>query len=242
MAPKYDEAVYMYQCYGDSNLLLLLYRPYIDQYFNLLTKGIIDFRNKDLLSFIRCFFSDTETKQAIDSGRLNTNIKKQLMQKTEEIMQAVNDLDEEDIWHELFLLLLVCAKKYVNKGASFHHYIKKCYIFDLYRFIVQKLKTIKNISSISYYDFKQDSYQWLSKENEQDLDDPMWLEGTKSGRYFKDLSYSERYTLVQFYMHKKTDKEIAKQLNMHPQTIYKIRKRAKEKLERGLTSCAMKLS
>lgn len=257
MKPE-DYLVQAYQQTGECSELLSNYHNFIGKYYNMFKTGQIDFKNYDIRRFLACFIPEKDMVQNLCRGKFHS---RETIYKAQQVLRnisiAFDDYDPQEIYNELVIIFLECAKDYKEIGAGFSHYIYHVYRYRLKKYIDIKMydchdantgeyrdiyctiddRQLDSILELKYYDNPLN----LEVDEHTDLNNLLWLNGVSCGELFKDLTYNERYILVKAYEDGMDDKEIARLNGFHHRSIYRIRKRIiehfREKRIRGEIKC-----
>lgn len=238
-----DELVLQYQETGNSEPLVKQYSNFINKYHKLFTTKQIDFSNYDIRRFLACYIKEKEIIKDLCREKYHSKKAiKQAYKVLDIISKAFEDYSEEDIYHELLIPFLSCAKQYKQKGKSFNRYLYHTYRYKLKKLIDEKLFDATDRYNLNYcdmyykcervpfYDLVADKPYPVEIDNNMDLNNILWLSGSVGDDIFKNLTYMERYILVKAYEESLTDIEIARLTGYHPRSIYRIRKRIKKYL------------
>ncbi|WP_067923670.1 sigma-70 family RNA polymerase sigma factor [Alicyclobacillus shizuokensis] len=231
-----DELVLRYQQTGDCAGLIEAYRPYIEKFQRMFLTGDIDFGNYDIRRFLACYISDKETVRSLCRGKYHS---KQAIQEAyrvlEKIRRVFDGYESDELFHELLIPFLTCARCYEPSGKTFSQYLYSCFRYRLKRLIDERL--LDTNGEMAYWDMHEPASEAL--EDELDLDRPeymdpsepvdlhslLWLNGTLCGDTFRDLTYTERYILVKAYEDGLDERAIAQLTGLHHRSVYRIRKR-----------------
>jgi RNA polymerase sigma factor (sigma-70 family) len=238
----HDKLVKIYQETGQCSELIEAYQHFIGKYHKMFTTGQIDFSNYDIRRFLACYISNKEIVRNLCRGKYHS---KEAIQRAYRVLNRISKVfegyEKEEVYNELVIVFLECARSYQDVGKGFHRYLYKCYRYRLKKYIdakafdyvddeIGEYKDMYHADDLIPYEESLEA-QHLDKplnieiDEKMDLNNILWLNGIVCGDLFKELSYAERYVLVKAYQDGLDDKEIAKLTGFHPRSIYRIRKR-----------------
>lgn len=231
-----DEYVLHYQSTKDAAPLLAQYEQFLNKYYQLLAKQVIDYHNYDIRCFIACYIKEEET---IKDLRASGHYKKQTMESAQLVVQQlhskIRSYQSKEIYHELVIPFLQIASIYQPIGVGFEKYAYKTYKYHLKRHLDEIKWDVLDSRNLLYLDEKDEEH-WeeeievidaLSYQERpmSDLLAPDWIHGDLAEAPFDQLSSHERFVLVRYYDEGWTDKEIARKLPYHPKSIHRMRAR-----------------
>jgi RNA polymerase sigma factor (sigma-70 family) len=242
-----EELVRYYQETGQCEELIQAYQNFIQKYHDMFVTGVIDFTNYDLRKFLACYIDNKDLVRSLCRGKFHS---REVIVKAHEVLRrirkAFTGYEPDEIYHELLILFLECAKNYEDIGKNFSGYLFHSYRYHLKRWIDNRLldaidetnETYKESLEINDDDSIEDSMEItyvnrpfkVDVHEQMDLNNVLWLNGIVCGELFKDFTYTERYILVKLYQDHLSVKEIAQLTGLNPFSIYKIRRRLVSKL------------
>jgi DNA-directed RNA polymerase specialized sigma24 family protein len=247
-----DSLVRHYQETGECEQLVQTFHNYLMKYYKLFTAGEINLDNYDLRKFLCCFIKNEQIRKELIRGKYQTkNAISQAFHTVQYIRRAFNgyetykqshkDYPFDEVYRELVIIFLDCAKRYKDQGKSFKRYLYHAYRYHLKDFVNSKLfdganKSSKYVDMYASNDLKPldeaidkesyDNHYPFEIDKHTDLSSNiLWLNGINCNELFEDLSYIERYILVKAFLDNKSDKEIAQLTGLHPLSVYRIKKR-----------------
>lgn len=232
-----------FQQSNNSEALLLQYQPFINKYMMLFTSSTIPFKYYDIRYFLSFYLKDKEDMRSLRRGKYHSKEDISNANRiTTYLKQAFEGYEDEEIYHELIIPFLECAKRYKFEGRTFNAYLYRTYKYALMRHINSLLFNRFTIQDVSMQTPEQSILDQLSEKEEEpqlkiELDDllslnhPLWLAGVDTKEPFKQFTREERLILVKYYMEKNTDKEIGRLVGRNRRSINRSRLRAIRKLE-----------
>ncbi len=238
-----EDLVLHYQLNNTPDDLLEKYDQFLRKYVRLLSKGSVDFANYDTRRFIACFISDKEVVTNLCSAEEKTE---ETRNQVYEVVGTLRGLFRKntpcELYNELVILFLEAARDYKEVGSDFSHYLYSVFRYKVKRMIDSRMHDCLDEGYAEYRDrFYSDDDRGIDtiientyyhdplniRVNEFDEleDNVLWLNGVSCSDLFKQLSYTERYVLVQAYEKGLSDKEIARVNGLHHRSIYRIRRR-----------------
>ncbi len=233
-----EECVMIYQNTKESDLLVEQYKNFINKYVSLFWNDAIDFSNYDIRCFLSIYIEDKKIRSNLRRGKYHSGETKKSAYKVLQYLKfKLRRHSREDLYSELLIPFLDCAKTYKNKGKGFEKYLYVVYKYELKRHLDEiKLDAMdehgviyKSILLGSEWDY-EDLPDNLITQNDFDLqlNHPLWIHGNRSSKPFSSLKSHERYILAKYYYEGYTDKEIARMLPYNPKSIHRIRMRLKK--------------
>lgn len=253
-----DQLVFNYQ-QGDSasgEELLTLFAgsssciqedSYLGKYYRILRSGHVLLADKDTRSFLGMYISNEQTRKhflSFSNSQKSREIGSYLLTTVRELYEPISD---EDLQQDLILLFLQQAMRFEKKEKHIYFtgylynsyryalriYLEKTYgyIFEEKEFELYEDDTYEDING----DFDIDERDWIETPRlsfEQDGEfGNSWVRGLTCHPLFLVLTPIERIIISQWYVERKTDKDIAEMIGMNETTIFHKRKRAIEKLK-----------
>lgn len=230
-----DHPVLEYQITDDPSKLIQQYQNFLNKFHRMICYNTIDFKNYNIRYFLSCYIYDKAIRKELLRGKYHTQRAKQEANKVlQMIRHKLRNHNDTEIYHELLLPFLYCAKRYKQMGVGFNRYIYKTYRFVLIRHL-NSIKWDALDMEPSYHtyimqDTQREEYQEkkpkdIILDERFELTDPRWIHGKQSEAPFSLLKPHERYILVKYYYEELTDREIARLLPYNPKSIHRIRMR-----------------
>lgn len=221
-------------------------KAFIGKYFSLIRYGKINFDDRDTRRFIALYIKNPETRKKLIPFYQYREVKAEAIKELEEnVIKPLSIISDEDLLQDLRLLLLMLAKRFRKKRRKVNF---AGYLYNSYRY------ALKNYLDKAYLKREEplfDLWRWLLHIQDDRLEDqeslivvddlidfkgPMiqvdedlgnnWVRGLTCGEEFKRLNPLQRLILKLHYDEKVTDGNIADRLNMHINTIFRLRKKA----------------
>lgn len=220
----------------------------IGKYFNLLKYGGIKFRNKDTRRFIRLFMTDDTYKKEMIRGYQYSDTKKAARKVVQNINNRMEAFSDKEILHDLSLIILQLAHRYTKRGSrnNFCAYVISCYHFYLFRYYKHIFRDIiysNRIEPLEDYvdennevDIDSIYEDDLYFENEEDQLGFNWILGKTASHPFDKLNQFERTILNLYDNEGYTYQQVADYMGYHKDTIYKRRRKIKDKLKKAIES------
>ncbi|QHW35836.1 hypothetical protein GZH47_33635 (plasmid) [Paenibacillus rhizovicinus] len=253
-----DELIKAYQASGKSDDLVAAYKYFILKYYMLFRKKHIDFENYDIRQFMSCYIRNPEHVKSLRRGPKyqSAEARAAAYRMLSLIVKVFEDYDwaripldyrdseikdfipYDDLYNELVMIFLGCAKDYVDQGAGFQRYVYKTFRYRLKHHIDAKMYDASDSSStysdmmqagqrVPFVDSLMDTIEnplQLDPDIQDDLNNENWFNGYGNGDLFKDLSYMQRRVLVKYYECGYKDKDIARDIGYNPVYIGKVRR------------------
>lgn len=256
-AQPIDRAIMDFQILGKSDQLIKLFEPLLQQYVRLLYYQKIDYSSRQIRYFISYFMSDKEHRRQI---RGNLFVSKQCREEAKRIVQSLGRgfgyEYEEEVLHELLLVLLKMAKDYQESGSGFEGFVYTYYSRYLKTYLISedmKRSRAEPLLFARQYKYFQDEQEVLIHQSifedeyfstEEEDDDLQWfrLLNGQDDSVFAGFTTVQRRILIMYYLDHKTDSEIAKEMAMHPGSVQRSRRKMYKKLWEQLKEGALKCS
>lgn len=223
-----------------SAYLLSRFFPLIKKYMSLIRHGQIDFNDIEMKQFISLFIDDINLKRALGRKKQSTAFKAGIYKNFNFILETYGALPDEDIMSDLQLCFLALCKRYKQVGKNFCAYVYNSYRYEVARHIKNFIKNPINVQykMLHYEDCMNGEediladlqYEDTYYENETDLPDNTWINGTECSEPFKKLSTIQRIIIVKYYLEDWNDRQIAEFTGLHINTINQKRRLATEHL------------
>lgn len=145
------------------------------------------------------------------------------------------NIEYEDYAMEVITLFMKLVSRYRNTGGlKFSFYLKRSFHYNL----LQNLKKYTFLNKVDTYSYKFNlSIQELSlfEDVENKIDEPStidcnWIFELPNTR-FKNLNNIQRQIILEYYINKNTDSQLAQKFGLCRATINRIRKKAKQNIQ-----------
>lgn len=256
-AQPIDRAIMDFQVLGKSEELISLFEPLLRQYVKLLYYRVIDYQSRQIRYFISYFMSDKEHRRQIRSNHFVSQACKEDAKRIAYTLHRNFRYEyEEEALHELILVLLKMAKDYQESGSGFEGFVYTYYSRYLKTSLTSedmkrsRAEPLLFACSYNYFEDEQQVFihssifedEYFSTEAEDD--DLQWLRllNGQDDSAFAGLTTIQRRILIRYYVDKKTDSEIAKELAMHPGSVQRSRRKMYKTLWEQLKKGALKCS
>lgn len=262
-----DNLVAIYQKSFDSNAtkkekeeadkaaqtLIESFAPFFYKYLMLITTGDINWDDYEQRLFISMFMETPYHRSLLYSKkRIDKDAKNAISQRFNFIKETYGNYEEDYILTDLHMLFMILCKRYQKGDRSFCCYLYNVYRYEVFRHIQKLLRNPLNIHyrSVSYDEefptlvmiaYECDMEERLTT-TEQGLPSISWIFGQNCSDEFKTLTPLERKIISKYYIEKKTDKQISRELGIHINTCNNRRHRALKKVAEasGLKSSDIK--
>lgn len=185
---------------GSSEALIEAFGPILGKYFRLFTVGIWDVYDEEIVEFLSML------------GKAD------MEQTSEWLVRALACYEYSEIYHELILMLLLTAKKYMNIAYNFR-YVAKQRVLELIQ------------DPITYYNLVQlDGLASELTTTDKEEINASWVNGLSAGDGFEKLSSLERAVIKYIYHDGLGEAVAAKKLHMSVRQLRRYKKRAKDTL------------
>ncbi|MFE9081959.1 sigma-70 family RNA polymerase sigma factor [Bacillus mobilis] len=255
-----DKQVLLYQQTGISESLVKEYENFLNKYYTLLTKDVINFKNYDIRCFLACYINNKGIiKNLKDGGFYSQESIKQAYKALNYLKWVFRNHTKDELRAELLIPFLLCARHYKPQGSSFKKYIYVSYKFNLKRLIDSMNQDLLDHKDMIYQnnytdqnnekgleetlnklESKNPSILEIEMSTGSELNHPSWVHGDVSQFPFNKLKSHERYILAKYYYEGYTDKEIARMIPYHSKSIHRIRKRIQMQLQDMLSKGELK--
>lgn len=223
-----------------SEFLLNRFSPLFKKYMSLMRHGQIDFNDTEMKQFISLFIDDKSLKRALGRKKQSTEFKAGIYKNFNFILETYGTLSDEDILSDLQMCFLTLCKRYKQVGKNFCAYVYNSYRYEVARHIKNFIKNPINIQYkiLQYEDCINGDvdmkinlcYEDKYLDEESDLPDYKWINGTECSYIFKDLSTIQRIIIIKYYLEDWNDRQIAEFTGLHINTINQKRRLAVEHL------------
>lgn len=237
-----EEIVLTYQRYHNSNIIeeelmskeaadILRHRfsPLLKKYLSLVKYGQLDFNDIEQKQFVTLFMDDISLKRALGRKKQSNDFKSAIHSKFNFVPETYGKKSEEDILSDLYLCLLIIARRYKQTGKNFCGYIYNVFKYEVSRFIKDYTK---NPGNISYKNFQYEDCMNGNTDNQMKaiyednyyetvtgLPDLTWIKGQHCGDAFNPLTDTQRKILIKYYLEDFNDKQIADMLGTYVSVI-----------------------
>jgi len=253
-----DDLVLEYQQTGNSQPLIDSYRNYILKYYKMFRYKIIDFDNYDIRRFLSCYIRSKDITRNLRRGPKYH--KSETIAAAYRVLQRIsrvfdgyelfdppsdNEMPYDELFSELVMVFLECARDYKEQGVGFKRYLYKTYRYRLKKHIDSKLFDAGDAERGGYKDaffskkivpFSEEIINRteqplpIRQELHADLNNENWFLGYGCGEPFKSMTYRQRRILVEYYECGYSDKEIARSIGLNPVYIGQIRRELVQRL------------
>jgi DNA-directed RNA polymerase specialized sigma subunit len=231
-----EDLVLEYQQTGDSSNLVKQYENFLNKYVSMIWYDTIDYTNNDIRYFLACYTEDTDISKSLCRKKYQSKEARTYAYKT---LQAIRFKLRKHAWEEIFnevmIPFLQCAKVYKQMGSNFGRYLIKVYKFKLQKHLSLLKNDMIDRQNVRFKDFWMDEQEWEETESSlqytiemslgRELSHPNWIHGEQSTGPFEELKPHERFILAKYYYEEHTDKEISRMLPYNPKSIHRIRMR-----------------
>lgn len=248
--------------------LFEIFEEFIERYVELLKEGNYNLYNYSVKRFISFFIHDKKSKKAIDQHYHKPGVRADVEKAVKLIKGIFSFYDEEDIRNDLFIVFWTLCRRYKDKRPSFHNYLKMCFHYEVlsyYRPLIKNSSVNNPYNHISLEE--SETYEHQGIEMEMSLNDTNkyisikrteeikvkdrssvyedenlnanWITGITCSPEFSVLTNYERNLLIESFVKKKTDQEIADKYGLSRATINRRKQAAKEKLAQELMKSNM---
>ena len=245
------------ECEHAGAILLQKFSPLFKKYINLLKSGEINFDNAEQRLFLALFIDDIKLRKALYSQKhIEREYKNLISQKFNFVVETYGRLDYEEIQTDLYIIFFTLAKRYKKTTRSFCCYVYNTIRYEVFRLVQKYTKNPANIHyrNLSYEALAEENPGFLYTENSEDdfegnigfnsngMPTAEWFRGDACSEIFAVLTPMERKILSMYFLEKRNDSQIAKDLGIHVNTANQKRHKAIEKLASrvGLTKSDVK--
>lgn len=231
-----------YQEGHDGEELLSKFNNFLNKYHQLLYHGVIDFNNYDIRSFLSCYLKDKEERSSLLKGKYHSTQDVTNGYKISKyLQQAFKNYSAAEVFHELVIPFLECAKRYKDMNKGFASYLYNSYRYELVRHInsilFQRFNEIYPLNhDVNFEIILEEDMDRLQIDMDDDLvlNHPEWLSGKTAEPPFQQLTRQDRLILIKYYMEDYTDKEIGRLVGRHRKSINRTRLRVVEQLKKEI--------
>ena len=239
--------------------LLEIFDEFLAKYTELLKSGEYNLYNHSIKNFIAFFIPDKKIKRAIDQHYHKPTVRYEVDQAVRLITGIFSFYDVEDIQNDLFIIFWTLCRRYKDTRPSFHNYLKMCFHYEVlsyYRPIIKNSSvnnpynhmTLEDSAHLEEMGFAMEmslneTNRYVSIKNASTLkvkdkasvyeDESLntnWIMGVTCSKEFGVLTTYERNLIIESYLKKKTDQEIAEKYGLCRATVNRRKQAAKQKL------------
>lgn len=234
-----EELVEYFQTTNNSDELLDKYKNFLNKYHQILCYGTIDFNNYDIRTFLCCYIKDKDDRSSMLRGKYHsTEDISNGYEVVKYIQQAFKGYESIEIYHELIIPFLECARRYKAMNKSFNSYLYKTYRYELMRHInsilfqrFNKLQPSSNETEVEVVLIEDMQELKLELDEDISLNHPDWLNGAKADKPFNQFTREERLILTKYYLENYTDKDIGRLVGRNRKSINRSRLRVVRKIK-----------
>lgn len=235
-----------------------IFQEFINRYVELLKEGKYNLYNYSVKRFLSFFIHDKKAKNAIDQHYHKPMVRMEVDKAANLIKGIFSFYEESDIRNDLFIVFWTLCRRYKDTRPSFHNYLKMCFHYEVlsyYRPIIKNSavnnaqnhipleELLEEYNGIEMEMSLNDANKYISIKKTQQLkikdrssvyeDEHLnanWITGITCSQEFSVLTNYERNLLLESYVKKRTDQEIADRYGLSRATINRRKQAAKEKL------------
>lgn len=252
-----DRAILQYQSLGESEALIQLFRPFLQEYVRLIYYQHIDYGSRQVRYFLSYFIGDKELRRQL---RGNIFVSRACIEETKRVARFLHRSFsyefEQEALHELIVVLLKVAKDYDESGSGFKGFVHTYYSRYLKSHLLseevkrRRKEPMQYAERLQWFEDEPEIFilkdlfedEYFSLENEEDdVHHYRFISGENAG-IFSNLTILQRRILIRYYIDKQTDSEIAKELAMHPGSVQRSRRKMYKTLWDQLTKGEIKCS
>lgn len=232
-----NELVRLYQEENNAMPLLNHFQYHFDKYYTLLGLGIFNVRSYEMRSFLSNYIHDKEKRSRLLGKYYTKEDVKDAKLILKYLMQAFKGYEKQEIYHELIIPFLVCAKRYQVKNSTFRSYLYKTYQYELMRHLNSILfqsfhaYTQGPIYTDFEMPFEEQETLDIFLEADLELNHPDWLTGKTATFPFNQFDREGRLILNKYYIEQYTDKEIGRLIGKNRRSVNRSRLRMVRKLQ-----------
>ena len=248
--------------------LFEIFQEFINRYVDLLKEGKYNLYNYSVKRFLSFFIPDKKVKNAIDQHYHKPMVRSEIDKAAMLIKGIFSFYEESDIRNDLFIVFWTLCKRYKDTRPSFHNYLKMCFHYEVLSYYRPMIKNsavnnaqnhipLEDSSSEEYNGIEMEmslndanKYMSIKKTKQLKVTDRSsvyedehlntnWVTGITCSGEFSVLTNYERNLLLESYVKKRTDQEIADRYGLSRATINRRKQAAKEKLLKELQKSNM---
>jgi RNA polymerase sigma factor (sigma-70 family) len=241
----YDEIEQIVQNYqagwaSAAETLINAFSRFLFKFVNLIKGGApITVDDASLRKFIALYMNNPFARRSINSIHKQSRVRAEALKSVEFIRGLFEPYSEEEIYHELIIVLLTLAKRYKSPDGNprFHLYLQKTFhyaAFNALRALTRDpLWQEWDNADILAEDFmppKDSEPHYFAVDDLIENIDDNWVLGHTVSEEFSELSILERKVIKMYYQDGYTDEEVGDRLGMSRAAIQRIRSKAKKKI------------
>lgn len=224
--------------------LLNRFYPLFKKYLLLFTTGHINYSNTEQRAFVRLFMGNNVLKKALFTKRLTRDMKHKIEHKFNFVVEGYGNQTEEEMYGDMYLIVMTLAKRYKDTGRSFCCYVYNLFKYEMFR-VVQayqenpanihyKVTELNDESNLKPVNDDYSSVENGDIEDEQGIPTIEWIRGETCNRAFQSLNMEERMVITKYYLQNWSGRQVADLLGVHENTANQKRKNAIKKLCQAL--------
>lgn len=178
-------------------------------------------------------------QRALSSKKPNAEMKMLIDRKFNFIVEGYGHQPEEDIYGDMYIIVMSLAKRYKDTGRSFCCYIYNLFKYEMFRAVQAFQEDPANIHyKVAELDDENvksamDDYSSIEDiiaEDDQGLPNTDWIRGDACSDLFKQFTPEERMIFSKYYLQNWNDNQVAMLLGIHINTANQKRKAITKKL------------
>lgn len=241
-----EEVLRLFGCHPDEP-----FTRYVGKFYHMLRYGRFSFSDRESRKIISCFVSDPLVRKNLHKAYQYGDTRQKAYDAVKSMMGYVESIPDEDLKQELRTLFIQQMKRYKKKKKDvfFAGYIYNSYGYAVLNFLNSYVKKSEPYHikykkpyliplDEAYVEENEEGYEINERLTNQTLilqEDEVignsWIRGLTCGEEFQKLSMLQRLIIKFYYEDDLTDGKIAKQMNMHINTIHKQRKKGIQLIE-----------
>lgn len=231
--------------------LLDAFEGYIVKYFNLVRRGRINLKDRDMREFVKLYMNNEYCRRNIHRYKYMPVVQQEIHTVCDRIRKICDAYSDDDLKHEIYIAMLTMAKRYAppDDKPRFHTYILRAFHFQLRRQlqvltsdpIAFKMVNFEKMAEGDYingdgWEMQQSglsesgkAYAFTIEDEFEEINDN-WVLGFTNDMNYADLTIMERRIIKMYYIDEMSDQQIANQLGTCRATINRKRNRSKDSL------------
>lgn len=242
--------------------LIEAFKLFIFRYANFLAYGVYDIGHTSLRNFISLYIKNKEYRKQLPMYKYKPYVSQKFAFYAAYTSALFDRYSFDELYNECVCVFLSMAKRYNDDRPSFHNYISKCYHYELQRGLKYLIKDPVVKISNPYdcgYNYSQNEHIYSYEALINDINKEVilknakqltvtdensvydieslnvnWINGITCSEEFSALTPFERELLINNYILKKTDTEIANELGLCRATVNRKKAQAKKTLYKAL--------